>query len=246
MPYQIVVQNYVGPFEGLYLELSREKPSIQSFALATVVEGFLSYLHEAASLDLDEASSFLVMAATLLDIKARLLFPQPKPELESDEDTLVDGDSEAHLAEYRRYQQVAEWLASVGHDRERFISREPIELADLGIPGPDPLAQVTMRDLLKAFDRILLLSEDGPEVLVPVYRDQWTVEDQVRWLEEQVSGSGAIAFGAVFLPGTGRMMLIVTFLALLELIKLGVVGARQGSPDEEIMLIWLGRPDVER
>ncbi len=244
MAYEIVSAEYVGPFEGLYQQLNTEKLRLQSFALAALVEGFLAYLNERQDsiLDLDEASGFLVMAAALLEIKARLLFPPAKPDPEPDAEAF-DSDPEAHLAEYRRYQQIAQWLAGVGQDRQQFLSREPIEPADLGIQGPDPLAQVTMRDLVRAFDRIFVLADDDQEPLAPVYRDQWTVEEQVRWLAQQLTGAGATAFTAVFLPGSGRMMLIVTFLALLELIKLGAVAARQSGPDEEIMLVWLGRSD---
>lgn len=241
MTYHISLPDYVGPFEGLYQELNNNRSNLQSFSLAAVVEGFLSYLRERRELglDLDEASCFLVMTAALLELKARLLFPPPKAEEETD-GVDSDVDPEVHLAEYRRYQQIAEWLAGVGQERQQFISRDPLEPADLGIPGPDPLAQVTMRDLLRAFDRIFLLADDSSVPQAPVYRDQWTVEEQIVWLEDQLAGAGAMPFGAIFAQGSRRLMLIVTFLALLELIKLGSIGARQSGPDEEIMLVWLG------
>lgn len=242
MTYHVVHPDYVGPFEGLYQQLYNNRSSLQSFALALVVEGYVAFLcqRREPGIDLDEASNFLIMVSTLLDFKARLLFPPAEPDDDREELPLAE-DPEAHLEEYRRFQQVAQWLANVGQERQQLVSREPAEPADLGISGPDPLAQVTLRDLLRAFDRVFMMTEDAQEPLAPVYRDQWTVEEQIQWLEECLAGAGVIAFTAVFNPGSRRVMLIVTFLALLELIKLGIVGARQDSPDDEIKLIWLGR-----
>lgn len=236
--YCVELPGFVGPFEHVYQELASKRQSLQSISLAWVVDGFLAYAHEWCEFDLDEASHFLVMAASLLQWKALLLLPKPS---EEGREEAVDGqeDQQQHLEEYRQFQALAQMLAGLEVERQQGISREPLDPSMLGLPAPDPLAKVSIRDLVRAFDRVFILADEEVDELTPITREQWTVEDRMDWLQAQLSERGSwIPFGQVFSVRTSRVGLIVTFLALLELVKLGKINAVQNGPNDEIMLTW--------
>lgn len=180
----------------------------------------------------EEASSWMVLLAILLEWKMQLLLPKPIVEVEEE-----PYDREAHLEEYRLIQQTAKKLSELAEERANWLSRESDDHI-LGIEPQDRLRQTGLMDLLQAFQKVLAtesLSEESNEV-IPV--DEYDLENQMDYLMQRVGQfQGRIRFQQLFRPGSSRNLLVATFLALLELVRLQQLHIEQTTPYGEL---WIG------
>lgn len=225
-PYQIVLPIFEGPLD-LLLHLIREnKLDIYDIPIAEVTDQYLRYLYLMESLDLDVAGEFLVMAATLLEIKSRMLLP-PDPSLEEDED-LVDPRAELveRLIQYQRYKEAAELFQARAEERQKVftggarnmeVDYSPYLLKDIGPP-----------ELLSALKRLLEEVGEGKEEVTTITRRRITVRMKMSEIWRMVSSSGqGVLFDDLVEQPKHRTDIVITFLALLELLRLGKIRVRQ-------------------
>ncbi len=234
--YALRLEVFEGPLDLLLHLIRAHKVDICDIPIAAVTEQYLDYLAAMEELNLEVAGEFLVMAATLMEIKSRALLPQ-QPKDAADEDG-PDPRQELirRLEEYARYQQVAEGLRRLEAETRRSFPR----LATEEIPAA-PLAELTAQDLLGALRRMLLEQVDGngkgPPTL-KVEREPISLQERVVAIRAQIRTAGApVPFSALLPPDRRtRRQIIVTFLALLELLRLGEVSAWQEGPHGDITL----------
>lgn len=233
--YTVVLDVFEGPLDLLLHLITRQQLDIADIPIARVTEQYLAYLDAMAELDLDVASEFLVMAATLMEIKARMLLPAPPPAAEGEEEPL-DPRAElvARLVEYRRYKEAAEALAR----RQEAWSRRVLRAGPGWETGPacegTGLDGVTLLDLLDAFQAVL--ARTGPAAVREVRRPEISIRQRMAQLLRRLRRHRqGLPFSALL---RGRRVtrgeVVVTFLALLECVRRGYVVVQQALPFAEI------------
>ena len=222
--YQVRLAAFEGPMELLLHLIQVNKIDIYDIPIAALTEQYMAYLAEMRRFDIEVASEFLVMAATLLLIKSRMLLPKTPKEAEEDEEIDPREELVRRIVEYQRYKKVSLEMAERAEEESRFVGRAPAELP-VRLAPPQGLS---VNDLWEAFRRVLEVKRELtiPEAIVA--HEEYRVEDQMQMIVERLLASedGATDFEDLFLTGT-RDELVATFLALLELIRRRVIIVRQ-------------------
>ena len=245
--FRLVLDNFEGPFDLLLQLISRHKLDITEVALSRVTDEFIATMRAAQDTwDLDQTSSFLVVAATLLDLKTARLLPGGEVDDEADLALIEARDLLfARLLQYRAFKEVAAWLAARWDAEARVHPRpggveEPYAglVPELTIPGGAPR-------LARLAERIL----SAPEaVVVPVehlYIPTVSVVEQARLIQSRLVDAGAATFRALT-ADCDRPTVVARFLAILELYRQGGVTFDQLTPLGELTIRWSGEAtDIE-
>ena len=179
----------------------------------------------------EEAAFWMVLLATLLEWKMQFLLPRPAVE----EEVELQYNREDHLEEYRMFKEAANLLKEMAEERSLHISRE-IDDKALGIKPADNLQHALSNDVGMAFHTLLLKEEPPYEEYIEA--EDYDVESQMEYVLERVQRfAGRVRFEQLFRPGSSRALLVVTFLALLELVRLGSLQIEQERPYAEL---WIG------
>lgn len=240
MPYRVKLQNFEGPLDLLLFLIRKNEVDIYDIPIALITRQYLEYIQLMQQLDLEVASEFIVMAATLIRIKAQMLLPKPQIEEEVEEydprQELVE-----RLLEYRKYKEIAHELSR--HERRQLLhfARRPETSAFLQEEPEEVSGQVSLFDLLSAFHRVLKRLEEQPvhQVVTPSV----TVDEQIEFITEFMRERDQVTFSELMqhVHIATRSALVATFVALLELIKRRVVLVKQPRPFAEI---WIFNPQV--
>lgn len=230
MTYRVQLPIFTGPLDLLLHLIERAEIDIYDIPIAVIAEQFLSYLRTMEILDLEMAGEFLVMAATLMQIKAKMLLPRPATEEEkSEEEEEEEEDPRRELVDrLLAYRRVKEAAALLRRCEEESLLRYPRGggLQEEG-PGPPVLAPgLTIWDLLDAFRGVLAQLEEN-EPVVPLPEEQITVKEAMGEILGRLEAEGTLEFERIFLGRRTRRALVVAFIALLELIRLGRVMVSQ-------------------
>lgn len=213
--YKIKLEMFEGPMALLMHLIEKNQLDIYDIPIAIVTEQYLEYLQNLEKFNIDIASEFLVMAATLLQIKSRMLLPKlPKIIEEVDDEGDPRQELVDRLLEYRKFKQMSSVMEEMMKQRELFFTRLPQEF-DVELPLPQGLK---IDDLLSAFAAVWESSIDEYEV---VAREEFSVQDKIYdILHLLYKYKGKIEFSQAVIRRGTRSEVIATFLALLELIKL--------------------------
>ena len=234
--YKVRLEGFEGPLDLLLHLIRRNRFDIYDIPISRILEEYIGVLDLMRELDLDVASEFLVMAATLAHIKSRMLLPLPEePDEEGTEDPRAD--LVRRLVEYERIKEAAEEL-----EGRPLLGREVFartwRAADLDeVEQPDAPLEVDLYDLLVAFRE--LVSQAPEEFPLDVVRQRISIQEVIQEVLDQLRGVPAgigISFRDLFPPRPGRARLVATFLALLELLRLRAVKVFQGAAFGEIRL----------
>lgn len=244
--FSVQLDNFSGPFDLLLQLISRHQLDITEVALSQVTDEFIAYLKAAGEAwDLEQTSQFVVVAATLLDLKAARLIPSG--EIEDAEDLALLEARDllfARLLQYRAYKQVAAWIADrLGAEERRVPARVGLEPrfaalrpeVVIGV-APERLAALAARALVpRAPEQLSLTHLHAPVVSV---REQATV------LARRLRRAGSLTFRA--LTGDAeRVVVVARFLALLELFREGAIALEQLAPLGELTVRWTGGTGAE-
>jgi segregation and condensation protein A len=228
----VKLARFEGPLDLLLHLIKRDEVDIYDIPIAHITQQYLAYLELMRALDLDVAGEFLVMAATLMRIKAKMLLPLPAPGEEEDE-----GDPREELVqrlvEYRQFKEAAGTLKSREEDRRQLFERGMLPGEDEA--GPLPLAPATLFDLLDALNRVM--SRIPEQTVYDVQSEAYDVEDKMSLIARTVAEDGSVSFSKLMLACRVRAEVIVTFIALLELVKLGQVLVTQPEPFGDIQIV---------
>lgn len=218
MPYSFDLPVYSGPLDLLLQLVEREELEITAVSLAQVTDQFLAAVRKLQAFEIADIADFLVIAAKLLHIKSQALLPRP-PSLDPSEEDLGD-ELARQLIAYRKYKEVAGLL----HEREAQGLRTFVRVA--APPKIEPrldLSNVRPEHLLLAMQRALALAPQGPPVSSVVALPKFTIRDQIRLISLRLRAEGRASFRELLASATSRDEIVVTFLAVLELIKQGRV-----------------------
>lgn len=210
--YQVVLPVFEGPLDLLLHLIERQELDITQVSLAQVTNQYLDYLTRVSECNPDNLADFLVVAAKLLLIKSRALLPRPPtPPPEEEEEDLV-----RQLIEYKKFKEAARRLKEL---EERGLCSY-VRLR--GMPVLDrvvDLGDVGLGDLLAAVRQVLAVRPPSPPVDEAVPPVLLTIADQMALIERETAGGRSVSFCRLLEQATGRVEIIVTLLALLEMIK---------------------------
>jgi len=236
-PYKVTLEVFEGPLD-LLLHLIRENEiDIYDIPIAKVTEQYLAYLAIMESLDLDIAGEWLVMAATLLEIKSRMLLPEdPKEEPEEEK---IDPRLELveRLIEYEKFKGAAEIFKEREAERSKVFTRGAVEV-EFDLKPKFDLSNISAVDLLSALQSIL--SDVGEEQVTSIQRRKVSVRMRMREIWRRITeSSGQLSFENLFEDDRSKVEIVITFLALLELLKQRKVKVRQEKAFAPIKIIPL-------
>ncbi|MCM3724458.1 segregation/condensation protein A [Neobacillus cucumis] len=226
MPYQVKIDAFEGPLDLLLHLINRLEIDIYDIPVAEITEQYLLYIQTMNELQLDVASEFLVMAATLLAIKSKMLLPKHEEVIdEVDQEISYDDDPRDELVErlieYRKYKEAAHDLKTLEEERGLMYTKPPSDLSDFtkGInPEPTEL-NVSLYDMLAAFQKLLRRKKLQRPMSTKIARQEISIEKRMNEIMDELHHlQGKKNFNDLF-PYPRKDHIVVTFLAILELIK---------------------------
>jgi segregation and condensation protein A len=218
--YPVRLEHFEGPLDLLLHLIKKHEVNIYDIPIALVTKQYLVYLDLMQELNLDIAGDFLVMAATLIHIKSRMLLPRPDP---TQEDPLEDPREALvrRLIEHQRFKAAAELLHEKEIQRSAQWVRPDGRLSDVVGDLPEPEVEVDLFSLVTAFQQVLDRAKQRPRVVLPP--EQIPIEARIEQLLVRLSTTDACGFEDLFADVQTRAGMVVTFLALLEMIRLKLV-----------------------
>lgn len=237
--YPIRVANFEGPLDLLLHLIRKHEVDIYDIPIVLITQQYLDYIDLMQDLNLDMAGEFLVMAATLIHIKSRTLLPRQDPAQEDSEEDPREA-LVRRLLEHQRYKAAAELL----HERETLRSaqwtRPDGPISEIAGEAPEPEIEVDLFSLMSAFRAVVERARQRPKMYLP--SEQVAIEDRIEQLMTRLSETEACGFEDLFADVESRGGLIVTFLALLEMIRLKLVRVFQSGTLGPIRVYKRARP----
>src|ERR1700730_13992766 len=230
--YKVKLEVFEGPLDLLLYLIKRDEIDIYDISLERITRQYLEYLQAFKELKIDLAGEFVVMAANLIYLKSRSLLPldQQPPEEDAEEDD-PRWELIRQLIEYKKFKEAAAQLHVRELEQERIFTRdggatavatEPLRLGEVGI-----------FQLINAFQNVIKRVE-AREDLREIFGEHFTVSDKIDTILRRIGGGARLRFSELFGEIASRVEIVVTFLALLELIRLKQVRATQANPFDEI------------
>jgi segregation and condensation protein A len=241
---KVHLEIFEGPLDLLLYLVKKEEVDIYEVNLTKIATQFIEYIDVMRQLDLEVAGEFLVMASTLMYIKSRELLPVDKQVQVEEEEENNDPRWELirQLVEYKKFKDAAAQLQERESIQENTYARVAAK-PRLPAEGPPPKPDVSLFDLINAVSSILrrFQEKDSPR---DVFEDRWTVSEKIEHLSRLMKERSTRQFSELFAGTTSRMEVVVTFLALLELIRLKHIRISQPEPFSEIE-ITQNQPGLE-
>lgn len=238
---QIKLQSFEGPLDLLVHLIKKNQMNVYDIQISVITKQYLEYLNLLQELNLDVASDFLVMAATLIHIKSKMLLPRPETaagdpgEEEDPRDLLV-----RRLLEHQKFKAAAELL----HDKETLRNaqwgRPDSRIEEIAGDDYEPEFEVDLFTLLSAFKQVLERARERPPVVLP--GEEIPIEKRIDQLLERLSETEACGFEDLFDDVATRGDMIVTFLAMLEMIRLKLIRVFQAGGIGAIRIYKRARP----
>ena len=229
MDYQVKLEIFEGPLDLLLHLIHKNEVDIFDIPIATITDQYLEYLEMMKALNISIATDFLVMASTLIHIKSKMLLPDYKQE---EEDPRIE--IARPLLEYMHLKSAAEELAQKEIlDRDVFTRPQDKRLREQ-VQNEGPELEANIFQLITAFKRII--ETQRVETRLKIESPRWSVKEKTAYLLDVLRARKTMYFGEIFQGQTALSELIVTFLALLELVRAGLVKVFQATEHSDIKL----------
>ena len=240
--YKLEKLNFDGPLDLLLQLIEKNKVDIYDIPIALITEQYLEAIHAMPEKNLEEMSEFLIMAATLLDIKAKMLLPREEEEVE-------EGDPRAELVarllEYKKYKLLSAQMRSLEEGSDKLWYREqdlPQEVAKYKPPVDldHLLKNETAEKLQRIFDEIMRRQSDRTDEVHShfgeIEREAVQIGDRLDYVKERVRKPGRHSFRSLLGSSATKLEIVITFLAILELIKTGEIRLSEDSTRDDFTL----------
>jgi segregation and condensation protein A len=226
--YKVRLEIFEGPLDLLLYLIKKDEVDIHSISIERITRQYLDYINTFKLLNIDLASEFIVMAANLMYLKSRTLLPkvdQP-PEEDAEEDD-PRWELIRQLIEYKKFKDAAGFLSFREQEQEGRFAHQP-DISEKPVEEPATLAEVSIFDLIRAFQNVLKRFEESHD-FGDIIDDRYTVSDKIDLLLRNLAPGESGRFEDLFQSATTKAEVIVTFLALLELMKLNQFIVRQSE-----------------
>jgi segregation and condensation protein A len=243
--FEIRLPLFEGPFDLLLFFIERDELDITDIPISKITNDFLEYLHHLETLNIEVASEFILVAATLMRIKSKMLLPRPQIDEAGNE---IDPREELirHLMEYKKYKSVVEDLhkmeeGEINKEKRGNIIKELRHLAEVSNVDAE-MQDLDLYKLLTVFEKVMKRWEEEKNKPVhQVIQYPYTVEGQKEFILAEVGTKGRVAFSDLFHGAPSRVALIFNFLAILEMLALGHLNIQVG---EGYNNFWIERREV--
>lgn len=227
MALTVKLQVFEGPLDLLLHLIEKAEVDIYDIPIAEITDQYIGYINLMQELDLEVASEFLVMAATLLEIKSKMLLPKPKRETPEEEVADPRAELVQKLLEYKKYKDISSALKDKLGVYEKVFYKLPEPIEDY-ITDFNSISNVTVDMLVSSFQSILLKNSKAKKSNYrEIFREVVTVEDKIKHINKLLITRPSFYFNELFKECADKYEIIVTFLALLELIKRRSIMAEQ-------------------
>ncbi|MCH1624804.1 segregation/condensation protein A [Fredinandcohnia quinoae] len=241
--YNVKLDTFEGPLDLLLHLINRLEIDIYDIPVAEITEQYLLYIHAMNELQLDIASEYLVMAATLLAIKSKMLLPKQEEELIDEEmDFELEEDPREELMrrliEYRKYKEAAQDLKLLEEERGQIFTKPPSDLSEYSkeIKTDYQSLDVSLYDMLGAFQKLLRRKKLQKPLATTITRQEIPIETRMEEIIKELHGfKGKKRFTDLF-PYSEKNHIVVTFLAILELMKKNVILIEQENNFSDIFI----------
>lgn len=243
--FAVRLANFEGPFDLLLNLIAKHKLDITEVALSQVTDEFIGYIRlQGPDWNLDQASQFLVVGATLLDLKTARLLPQGEVD---DEDDLVLLEARdllfARLLQYRAFKQVAAWIRGVLDEQSRRLPRPGGLEPDFARLWPEIELRISPVEFAALAARAMVPAEVPQVSTTHIWAPQVSVAEQATVLAVKLRRSRHTTFRALVADAESRLVTVARFLALLEFFRSGLVTFEQLDPLADLMIAWVGGDD---
>ncbi|KXG74134.1 Segregation and condensation protein A [Fervidicola ferrireducens] len=243
MALNVKLEAFEGPLDLLLHLIEKNQINIYDIPISELTDQYLGYLEGLEQLDIDLASEFLLMAATLLSIKSRMLLPKEKTEGTREEACTVSGKDDPRmelvekLIEYKRYKMIAEVLKEKEETESKIFKHKREDLSFL-FEGEISLSEVNLDDLILIFTRIIKKGGiEGGRTLKTILKDPLPLKVRIKQVYKILLKRKRMFFREFFQENSSKLEIIMTFLAILELIKLNRVKVKQERLFGEITVV---------
>ena len=230
--YEVKLEIFEGPMDLLLHLINKNEVDIFDIPIATITDQYLAYLDLMEALNINLAGDFLLMASTLVHIKSKMLLPDAAADEDGEDPRL---EITRPLLEYMKFKEVAHELSEREMlDRDVFARRwAPIDEDEL--KKNEPMLDVNLFQLVDAFKRIVERQLPGVQLTFQLQR--WTVKDKIEAIISRMKAETTLFFSRLFDNDKTLEEFIVTFLALLELVHVGIIRVFQADPQQDIQLV---------
>ncbi len=234
--YKVSLEIFEGPLDLLLYLIKKDEVDIYDISLERVTSQYLDYIETFKLLNIDLASEFISMAANLMYIKSRTLLPRKEqpPEEDAEEDD-PRWELIRQLIEYKKFKDAANFLHRREIEQEKVFAHSPQKQEAPDPNEPVELAEVSIFDLIRAFQNVLKRFDEARD-LGDIIDDRFTVNDKIEFLLEKLPSGQSMSLQTLFQEATSKVEVIVTFLAVLELMKMNQLKARQSDLLGEIQI----------
>lgn len=253
MSITVKLEAFEGPFDLLFHLIEKNKINIYDIPIALITDQFMEYVDAMQERNMDNMSEFLVMAATLLEIKSKMLLPIPKKEEEEEEDPREELVNK--LLEYKKIKHFSEELKMRQVEAQKVFYRNSTlpqhvknMLQDVPVEISEILYGITLQNMFSIFQDLLKRKERKIDTVrsgfKSVQRDVYKIEDKITYIMDLLVIYPVIHFHELFYEDSDKMEIVVTFLALLELIRSKKVKIEQKYPFKDILIMTYDGMDV--
>jgi len=235
--YKIKLEQFEGPLDLLLFFIKRDELNIYDIPISRITKEFLEYVNLIKTLDLEVAGDFILMASTLMHIKVRMLLPREIDEKGEE----IDPRAELvkALLEYKKYKEMSEELTFLESDQRKLNYRGNFSADEKESP-PDYeilLKNVSIYDLAKAYRKIIEGIQQPP--VHEIAKINVTIDEQIKYILEKVELAGKLHFLELVIEMKEKIRIVVTFVALLELVKMGKIGITVSKNFNDFYLVRL-------
>ncbi|UOQ47538.1 segregation/condensation protein A [Gracilibacillus caseinilyticus] len=232
--YQVKLESFEGPLDLLLHLINKYEIDIYDIPVAEITSQYMVYIHTMQQLELDIASEYLVMAATLLEIKSKLLLPNPSIEIEEEYEEDPREELMRRLIEYRKYKEAAEHLKDREVEQSQVHTRPPMQFEEEDRQLPEGAANIY--DMIEAIGKVLERKKWNRPLETSVQRQEIPIEQRMEEIMETIDQvNKPISFFELF-PSKTRTYIVATFIAILELMKQKRIHCKQEKNLDELII----------
>lgn len=243
MEYKIVLESFEGPMDLLLHLIDRAEIDIYDIPINEITEQYIDYIREMEHLDLEVTSEFLVMAATLLEIKSKMLLPSTKSETEQLEMEEIDPRLELvqRLVEYKKYKSVSQELQHFEQIQKKVYYKPKEDLTVFA--EKEELEEMDLEELVKALNDLLKKNKSTPISINidEIQKEEYTLEESMERIKVELDEKGEIKFSDLFNINSSKNEIVTVFLSILELIRTKYIKIFQEGNFSEIIISKRGR-----
>lgn len=235
--YKIKLQHFEGPLDLLLFFIKRDELDIYDIPISKITKDFIEYLKLLEQLDLEVAGDFILMAATLMQIKVKMLLPKDLDE-KGDE---IDPRAELvkALLEYKRYKEMSEEFSFLEGNMRHYQFRGNYDHDEKTVSNDYNvlLKNITLYDLIKAFKKAM--AERPVEPVHEIKKWNVTIDEQMTYISEKIAAHRQISFFELMKDMANKIRIVVTFIAMLEMVKAGKIGLRESTKLNDFIIYGL-------